>query len=126
MSKIRTRKAKSSPRQKEVHDLMKRLGYDPNDEGAFIGVEQGLEGGFPHCCIAFFVLIWHWAALAERPTKECLWRITGDYRRLLDVARERGQLQHEDGYIPCPSCLLKLTQKSDAQQHGKPRGPKPT
>ena len=89
--------------KQELLALLDILCCDPNlrqDRGP---ISDGLQSGFPHCCIAFFVLIWSRAVLQGQDVDEA---VTSGYRRLLNVARDTGRL--EVGYVPCPACLLKI------------------
>lgn len=78
-------------------------------------MENGVQSGFPHCCILFFASIWSKSILL--PTNDLDELVTGDYRRLLAKARKQGQLGH--GYIPCPACLLTLMKPERLGQPGR-------
>lgn len=86
----------------EIAQLMERWGFEPNDECVAVLVRNGIQSGFPLCCILFFASIWFKSSLLLTNDLDEL--VTGDYRRLLAKARKQGQL--DQGYIPCPACLL--------------------
>jgi hypothetical protein len=53
-------------------------------------IECGLHSGYPVCCVAFFVLVWHeWSELQR-----------GSYM---------AGLKKSPGYVPCPRCLKAKT-----------------
>jgi hypothetical protein len=52
---------------------------------------HGIESGFEPCCISFFMHVWH--------------NLDNDIRD--------NWTSTEDGYIPCPDCLVRLMEEEN-------------
>jgi hypothetical protein len=77
-------------------------------------VREGLDEGYPECCVLWFVLVWFPLIASVDHDREpgCMcpheftaWLVWTSYA---DLMRDL-----HPGYVPCPACLLRMLNEVD-------------